>query len=35
VGVYGVKDYENAIRAFDYATLIDDEFSAFMEKQKL
>jgi hypothetical protein len=23
---YGVKDYENAIRAFDYATLIDDEF---------
>jgi hypothetical protein len=23
---YGVEDYENAIRAFDYATLIDDEF---------
>jgi tetratricopeptide (TPR) repeat protein len=23
---YGVKEYENAIRAFDYATLIDDEF---------
>jgi tetratricopeptide (TPR) repeat protein len=32
---YGVKDYENAIRAFDYATLIDDEFlGAFMEKAK-
>jgi hypothetical protein len=27
---------KNAIRAFDYATLIDDEFlGAFMEKQKL
>jgi hypothetical protein len=23
---YALKDYENAIRAFDYATLIDDEF---------
>ncbi len=32
---YGLKDYENAIRAFDYATLIDDEFlGAFMEKAK-
>jgi tetratricopeptide (TPR) repeat protein len=32
---YGVKDYENAIRAFEYATLIDDEFlGAFMEKAK-
>jgi tetratricopeptide (TPR) repeat protein len=32
---YGVKDYENAIRAFDYSTLIDDEFlGAFMEKAK-
>ena len=32
---YGVKDYENAIRAFDYATLIDDEFlGAFMERAK-
>lgn len=32
---YGVKEYENAIRAFDYATLIDDEFlGAFMEKAK-
>jgi tetratricopeptide (TPR) repeat protein len=29
------KDYENAIRAFDYATLIDDEFlGAFMERAK-
>lgn len=29
------KEYENAIRAFDYATLIDDEFlGAFMEKAK-
>ncbi|UQD57373.1 tetratricopeptide repeat protein [Flavobacterium sp. K5-23] len=32
---YGIKDYDNAIRAFDYATLIDDEFlGAFMEKAK-
>ncbi|WP_339658715.1 tetratricopeptide repeat protein [Flavobacterium frigidarium] len=32
---YDLKDYENAIRAFDYATLIDDEFlGAFMEKAK-
>jgi hypothetical protein len=29
------KKYENAIRAFEYATLIDDEFmGAFMEKAK-
>ena len=32
---YGLKEYENAIRAFDYATLIDDEFlGAFMERAK-
>ena len=32
---YGEKEYENAIRAFDYATLIDEEFmGAFMEKAK-
>lgn len=32
---YGIKEYESAIRAFDYATLIDDEFlGAFMEKAK-
>ncbi len=32
---YGVKDYENAIRAFEFATYIDDEFiGAFMEKGK-
>lgn len=32
---YGLKKYEEAIRAFDYATLIDDEFlGAFMEKAK-
>ena len=32
---YGVKEYEDAIRAFEYATLIDDEFlGAFMEKAK-
>ena len=32
---YSVKEYENAIRAFDYATLIDEEFlGAFMEKAK-
>lgn len=32
---YSVKEYKEAIRAFDYATLIDDEFlGAFMEKAK-
>jgi tetratricopeptide (TPR) repeat protein len=32
---YGLKEYENAIRAFDFATYIDDEFvGAFMEKAK-
>ncbi|AWI27048.1 tetratricopeptide repeat protein [Flavobacterium pallidum] len=32
---YGLKQYEQALRAFDYATLIDDEFlGAFMEKAK-
>jgi len=32
---YGIKEYESAIRAFDYATLIDEEFlGAFMEKAK-
>jgi tetratricopeptide (TPR) repeat protein len=32
---YGVKEYESAIRAFNYATLIDEEFlGAFMEKAK-
>jgi tetratricopeptide (TPR) repeat protein len=32
---YGLKEYEESIRAFDYATLIDDEFmGAFMEKAK-
>ncbi|HEX8576737.1 MAG TPA: tetratricopeptide repeat protein [Flavobacterium sp.] len=32
---YGLKQYAEAIRAFDYATLIDDEFmGAFMEKAK-
>jgi tetratricopeptide (TPR) repeat protein len=32
---YGEKEYTNAIRAYDYATLIDDEFvGAFMEKAK-
>jgi tetratricopeptide (TPR) repeat protein len=32
---YGLKQYEEALRAFDYATLIDDEFlGAFMEKAK-
>ncbi|PZX94802.1 hypothetical protein DOS84_04415 [Flavobacterium aquariorum] len=32
---YVVKEYESAIRAFDYATLIDEEFlGAFMEKAK-
>ena len=32
---YGLKDYENAVRAFEYATYIDEEFlGAFMEKGK-
>ncbi len=32
---YGLKQYEDSLRAFDYATLIDDEFmGAFMEKAK-
>ena len=32
---YGLKKYEEALHAFDYATLIDDEFlGAFMEKAK-
>lgn len=32
---YGLKQYEGALRAFDYATLIDEEFvGAFMEKGK-
>lgn len=32
---YGVKEYESAIHAFEYATLIDEEFlGAFMEKAK-
>jgi tetratricopeptide (TPR) repeat protein len=32
---YGLKEYEEAIRAFNYATLIDEEFvGAFMEKAK-
>jgi len=32
---YGIKDYENALRAFEFATYIDDEFlGAFMEKGK-
>ena len=32
---YSEKEYKSAIRAFDYATLIDDEFlGAFMEKAK-
>ena len=32
---YGLKEYEDALRAFNYATLIDDEFmGAFMEKAK-
>jgi tetratricopeptide (TPR) repeat protein len=32
---YGLKKYEEALVAFDYATLIDDEFlGAFMEKAK-
>ena len=32
---YGLKKYEESLRAFDYATLIDDEFlGAFMEKAK-
>jgi tetratricopeptide (TPR) repeat protein len=31
---YGVKDYENAIRAFDYATIDDEFLGAFMERAK-
>ncbi|WP_396194903.1 tetratricopeptide repeat protein [Flavobacterium sp.] len=32
---YGIKDYENAVRAFEFATYIDEEFlGAFMEKGK-
>jgi tetratricopeptide (TPR) repeat protein len=32
---YGIQEYEKAIRAFDFATIIDDEFvGAFMEKAK-
>jgi tetratricopeptide (TPR) repeat protein len=32
---YGLKKYNEALNAFDYATLIDDEFmGAFMEKAK-
>lgn len=32
---YGLKEYEQALRAFDYATLVDEEFlGAFMEKGK-
>ncbi len=32
---YSLKNYEEALRAFDYATLIDEEFlGAFMEKAK-
>ena len=32
---YGIKEYENALRAFEFATYIDDEFlGAFMEKGK-
>ena len=32
---YGIKDYENAVRAFEFATYIDEEFiGAYMEKGK-
>lgn len=32
---YGLQVYENALRCFDYASMIDDEFmGAFMEKAK-
>lgn len=32
---YGLHEYENALRCFDYASMIDDEFmGAFMEKAK-
>ena len=32
---YGLKDYENAVRAFEFATYIDEDFvGAFMEKGK-
>lgn len=33
--LYGLKKYEEALRAFEYATLVDDSFmGAFMEKGK-
>jgi hypothetical protein len=32
---YGVKDYENAIRAFDYATLIDDDSRLLWKEPRL
>jgi len=32
---YGIKDYENAVRSFEFATYIDDEFiGAYLEKGK-
>src|SRR5690606_11073891 len=32
---YGLKDYENAVRAFEYASYIDEDFvGAYMEKGK-
>ena len=32
---YGIKDYENSLRSFEFATYIDDEFvGAFLEKGK-
>lgn len=32
---YGLKDYQNAVRAFEFATYIDEEFiGAFLEKGK-
>ena len=32
---YGIKEYENAVRAFEFATYIDEEFlGAYMEKGK-
>ena len=32
---YGVKDYENAVRSFEFSTYIDEEFvGAYMEKGK-
>jgi uncharacterized protein HemY len=32
---YSVKEYENAIRAFEYATLIDDEFMFYGKGKSL